>query len=211
MSSAATTARKLVRKVCDDSGLPATVRRKAKRLLPLAQRQPDRVIERLKAIHLDITPKLTTQLPEIPYARCVSIDVFYNYHIKSNLYSVFSNAMDYRNYIGSSSDPATQLEKDLKDGIIIPAEYSWLVPYSSIHSSTARQIEVQLNFKQTPPYVIMVFAVDNLLGVGIRIREPRGTDTIPSELTEWYPGNVNNERINSDIPRSALSSIEWRP
>lgn len=210
MPHSSITAQKLARNVCNDIGLPMNVRREARLLLRLVGQQPDRVIDQLNLLRVQVTPELTTELATIPYARCVSIELFYKYHLKPGIYDIFKIPSDYRDFISSINNPAAQLFGDLREGTLIPAEHSWLVPYSYIQSLTAIQIMTQLKFNQAPPYVVMVFTVDSLLRAGIKIREPRGTDTIPSVLTEWFPNNVKGERINSDIPRAALEDIEWR-
>lgn len=210
MPHSAITAQKLARNVCSDRGLPKNVRRRARRLLRLAGQQPDRVIDQLNKLRVQVIPQLKMEFATIPYARCVSIETFYRYHLAYDIYDVFRTPSDYRNFIGSLSDPDVQLLDDLREGILIPAEYSWLVPYNYIRRLTAIQINTRLNFNQAPPYVVMVFTVDSFLRAGVKIREPRGTDTIPSGFTEWFPNNVEGERIDSDIPRAALEDIEWR-
>lgn len=204
------TAQKLARNVCNDIGLPKDVRREAKRLLRLAEQQPDRAIDQLNKLRVQVTPQLTTELATISYARCVSIETFYRHHLAYEIYDVFRTPSDYRNFIGSLGSPDVQLFNDLREGILIPAEHSWLVPYNYIKRSTAIQIMNQLKFNQAPPYVVMVFTVGSFLRTGITIREPRGTDTVPSGLTEWFSNNVEGERIDSDIPLAALENIEWR-
>lgn len=210
MLHSAITAQKLAHNVCSDTGLPKNVRQEAENLLWSTGQHPDRVIERLDVLRVEITPQLITKSATISYARCVSIETFYNHHLAYEIYDVFRTPSDYRNFISSLSDPDVQLLDDLREGILIPAKYSWLVPYDYIKRSTATQIKTRLNFKQAPPYVVMVFTVDSLLKAGVKIREPRGTDTIPRRHTEWSPNNVKGERIDSNIPRTALKNIKWR-
>lgn len=57
----------------------------------------------------------------------------------------------------------------------------------------------------------MVFSMAKMKAVGMKVREPRGIDAIPKRLIRWHQGDVPDERIDNDIPRSALERIEWRP
>jgi len=50
-----------------------------------------------------------------------------------------------------------------------------------------------------------------MLDSGVKVREPRGIDTVPAQLVQWQPGDVPSERINSNIPLKALEGIEWKP
>lgn len=209
MLHSAITAQKLAHNVCRDTGLPENVRQEAANLLWSAWQHPDRVIERLDALRVKVTPQLTTELAKIPYARCVSVENFYKYHLSDEVRDAFPTPSDYQNFIYSQSSPEVRLRDDLKDGIIIPAKNSWLVPYNYIKGSKTCEIKKKLNFNQAPPYVVMIFTAYSFSRAGIKIREPRGTDTIPHQHTQWSSNNVKDERIDSDIPRTALENIEW--
>lgn len=57
----------------------------------------------------------------------------------------------------------------------------------------------------------LIFPMERMLAAGVRVREPRGVDAIPSRLTQWVPGDVPGERIDENIPVAALGDLQWRP
>jgi len=149
--------------------------------------------------------------PLVDYARCVSVEVFWRFNLNPRVKDVFVTPEDYRRWIESDPEPSTILESDLGDQVIVPAANSWLVPSERIHRMSAAELKVQINFDQPPPYIVMVFSVERMIGAGVQVRPPTGIDAIPSRLTHWYRENVPDERIDRDIPRAALERVEWRP
>lgn len=200
----------LARIVNSDPKLPSSVRQQARQLRPLASRNPELAIKKLKEIHACVTKNLPTKPAKVAFARCVSIKTFYDHHLRPERKKDYTHFGHYRDYIDSDQNPTSQLMNDLKLGILIPAIHSWLVPYYRIRTSDVDEIKSLLAFHELPPYVVMVFSVSSLKSAGVEVREQRGIDAIPNRHTEWFPNNVPGERINSDIPRSALTSIEWR-
>lgn len=71
-------------------------------------------------------------------------------------------------------------------------------------------LKVRLRINHGPPYIVMLFSVENLVRSGVKIREPRGTDAVPGRLVQWWSGDVPEERIDQDIPAAALEGLEWR-
>jgi len=53
--------------------------------------------------------------------------------------------------------------------------------------------------------------VARMTSSGVQVRKARGVDAIPSRLIQWYPDNVPDERIDRDVPHSALERILWLP
>ena len=62
-----------------------------------------------------------------------------------------------------------------------------------------------------PPYLVLIFPAEKMKAAGMAVREPRGLDAVPTQLVHWVPGDVPDERIDQDIPATALGGIEWRP
>ena len=211
MVDAATQARELVRIVRGDAGLPGAVRREAGALASLAAANPDLAIERLEALRLTALPSLPMVPPTVDYARCVSIEIYWRYNVNPLVKEFFVAPEDYRRSIESSAQPEAQLELDLGPQPIAAAANSWLVPAARLAGVSAADMKVQLNFDQPPPYVVMVFTVARMVASGVRVRVPTGIDAIPSRLIQWFRENVPDERIDRDIPRSALERLEWRP
>jgi hypothetical protein len=86
-----------------------------------------------------------------------------------------------------------------------------MMPADRIVGLNGAQTRSLLQFEQTPPYLVMIFPMDRMLAAGVRVREPRGVDAIPGRLAHWVPGDVAGERINGNIPLTALGDLQWRP
>ena len=210
MADAATQARELIRIVRDDPGLPVPVRRDAGKLAALGAFNPDLALERLDELRLTAIPHLPMDPPAVDYVRCLSVEVFWRFNLDVAIKGLFVTPEDYRRFIETDPDPTERLAEHLGPQLIVPAANSWLIPASRIAGLSGAQAKVLLNFEQQPPYVVMMFSVARLTSSGVQVREPRGVDAIPSRLIQWSPDNVPDERIDRDVPRSALERIEWR-
>lgn len=93
----------------------------------------------------------------------------------------------------------------------MPAAHSWLIPACRIAGLPGANIKSRLQLHQDPPYLVMVFPADRMRTANVGVREPRGVDAVPRRLTWWSPRAVPDERIDEDIPLSALGGLEWRP
>ena len=204
-------AHRLIRIVADDPGLPRHVRRRALDLGQLAASEPRLVWERLGRLRETVIPDLPVEIPAVDYARCVSIPVFWRHHLRPARQDFFDTAEDYRRYLEASADPAGAAGRDLVGGILIPAKNSWLIPATDIAGLDGLAIRSRLLIDDDPPYLVMIFPADRTGVSGVRLREPRGVDAIPSRLLRWSPGGVPDERIDQDIPSDALGGLEWRP
>lgn len=207
---ASTEARELIRIIRKDSGLPLPIRRAAGRLAALASTNPDLALERLGALRASALPLLPMEQPTIDYSRCISVEVFWRYNLAPTLRDYFVTPEDYRRVVEQSPNPSARLSADLGQGYVVPAQNSWLVPNDSIDGLTGMDMKVRLNFDQPPPYVVFVLSVPRMKASGVAVRAPRGVDTVPSRLIQWFPENVPGERIDRDIPVAAVERIEWR-
>lgn len=204
-------AHRLIRIVADDPGLPLHVRRRARRLGQLAASEPRLVWDRLGKLRETAIPYLPVETPAVDYARCVSIPVFWRYHLRPTRQAFFDTAEDYRRYLEASADPAAVAMRDLIGGILIPAKNSWLIPATDIAGLDGVSIRSRLLIDDDPPYLVMMLPADRMGASGVRVREPRGVDAIPGRLLRWSPGGVPDERIDQDIPVDALGGLVWRP
>ena len=119
----------------------------------------------------------------------------------------------YVRHLAAQADPAAAARRDLAgDPILLPASHSWLIPAANLARVDGRTLARRLQLGESrPPYVVFIFPRESLHAAGVTVREPRGIDAVPGPLLQWTPGGVPNERIDGDVPLSALGWIEWRP
>ena len=207
-----TQARELIRIVSRDTRLPRYVRRSAAGLQALAAVQPPLVLDGLEALRRRVLPDLALQQPTCDYARCVSVDAFWEHNLHSERRAAFVTSKDYLHWLRLQADPATSALNDISTGNIVPAAHSWMVPAANIAGLNGRSLKVRLKLSSSePPYLIFIFPVAKLQAAGVQVREPRGVDAVPARHVQWSPGGVADERIDQDIPYAALGGIQWRP
>lgn len=208
---AATLVHHLIRIVSRDNRLPSSCK---SQVSELRVQEPYSAYSKLCGIYKETISLLDSETPKINYVKCVGIENFWRHYLNENITNKIP-VEDYQRIIENDIEPDVRLLNDLAQGlapdqVIIPACHSWLVPESQVARLTSAEIKAHLNFSQKPPYVIMVFPVNKMRSSGMLVRVPLGIDAIPMKLTDWYPENVPNERIDMDIPLSALGKIEWR-
>ena len=211
MLDAVTGARDLIRIVVNDPGVPAAGRRRAGDLESMAASEPTIVLERLEKLRSEVVPTLPSWPPQCDYARCVPVERFWRYHIRPSVRDVFEDGEDYRVYLEDSADPAAVARAHLPGGVLVEAPYSWLVPANLIAGKGGSHIKRLLNVNDEPPYLVMNFPQEAMRDAGVLVREPCGLDTVPGKQTQWSSGDVPDERIDQDIPLSALGSLRWQP
>ncbi|MCY4069130.1 MAG: hypothetical protein OXE79_08520 [Acidimicrobiaceae bacterium] len=211
MRDSAAEVRSLIRVVADGRGLPQSARREAERLLPLVASEPGLVLARLESLRAKVLADLPMRPPASDYARCVSVETFWRFHVDENARGLFRHHVDYQQHLESAKDPSRTARRHLSGAVLVPAPHSWLVPAGRLAGLNGKRLRSLLQFEQTPPYLVMVFPVDRMLAAGVRVREPRGIDAVPKRFTRWAPGDVPEERIDENIPLSALGSLQWRP
>ena len=207
-----TLSRELIRIVSSDTGLPRFVRRRAAGLQSLASSQPTLVFDGLEALRQQIVPDLALQQPICDYARCVSVEAFWQHNLRPERRVTFVTAKDYLHWLKLQADPANAALNDISTGGIVPAAHSWMVPAAHIAGLHGRSLKARLKLGNSePPYLVLIFPVAKLEAAGVQVREPRGVDAVPARQVQWSPGGVPDERIDQDIPYAALGGIEWRP
>lgn len=205
-------ARQLIWIVASDTKLPRYVRSEAASLELLVAPSPDLVYERLELLRRKVLPDLVVEPPTVDYVRCVSVEVFYRHHIRPSRRDFFRTPEDYRRHFEDMPNPAEAAQGDLNDDeILVPSANCWLVPADRIAGLRGASIKSRLQIEQKPPYIVMIFPVELMRVAKVEIREPCGIDVIPRKLVRWSSGDVPDERIDQDIPLSALGGLEWRP
>lgn len=157
-----------------------------------------------------VLPTLHAETPAVDYARCVAVEVFWRHYIRPTRQAFFDTANDYLRYLEATDDPAGTAAGDLRRGTLVPSAHSWLVPTEVIEGLDGTGLKVRLRINYGPPYIVMLFSVEKMVRAGVTVREPRGTDAVPGRLVQWWSGDVPEERIDQDIPASALEGLEWR-
>ena len=214
MADTAAAVQQLARIVADDRQLPRYVRSEASTLIGLARLQPGRARERLERLHVRVLPDLAMHAPECDYARCVSVETYWRHHLRADRKPYFGpDHKSYLRHLQSQRDPAVTAHADLaRETLLVPADYSWLVPVQQLAGADGPAIARRLQLRgSSPPFIVFVFPQSRLQDHGVTVREPRGVDAVPARLLQWTPGGVPNERVDRDIPLAALGRLEWRP
>ncbi len=211
MYNAAKEAIDLIQVVARDTKLSQSVRREAKRLLSLAASEPEMVWDRLEALRQRVVPGLPLWPPDCNYARCVSVDVFWRFHLSTHYRDFFRHHGQYSRFLEAQADPSVVAHSHLADSVLVPAPHSWLIPADRIAGLSGMQTRSRLQVKQKPPYLVMIFPMALMKAAGVGVREPRGLDAVPGWFSQWSSDDVSGERIDEDIPLAALGDIEWRP
>ena len=204
-------ARDLVRIVANDSGLPRFARRRANELAQLAGSQPELVLDKLEDLRRQVVPDLPLRFPICDYARCVPVAAFWRHHVRPERGELFASPEDYRFHLEAETDPAATARGDLRDGILVLAAHSWLVPADRIAGLDGVHLKSRLRLDRAPPYIVMMLPVARMRAAGVAVREPRGVDAVPGRFRRWSPGDVPEERIDQNIPVAALGDLQWRP
>ncbi len=211
MYNAAKDALDLIHVVANDTKLHRSARQEARRLVPLAASQPELVEVRLEDLRRRVVTGLPLSPPNRDYARCVSVDVFWRFHLSTDLRDFFRQPGQYQKFLETQADPSAVASSQLAGGVLVPAPYSWLIPEAKITGLNGSQTRSKLQIKQKPPYLVMIFPMAMMTSAGVGVRQPRGLDAVPGRFVRWSSGGVSGERIDKDIPLAALGGMEWRP
>lgn len=180
--------------------------------------QPDLVLQRLDDLALNEARALqaaTSQTPPADLCRCVTLPVFFDWHLDPHIRASFNGPEDYRRYIESQGDPAAVLLNELSaEPIVFPAMHSWMIPRSQIAGLDGTQTLRAINAYGPPPLIIFVMPVEFLRHSPVRVRTPFAVDAIPKRNRLYSRsglGDGRTELIDDDIPRTVVEALEWRP
>ena len=180
--------------------------------------QPDLVARRLVDASIAVAAQLQ-QLVAQPAAadlcRCVTVAVFFTWHVDSHVRHEFLGHEDYRRFIETQANPeATLLSHLSTDPIVFPAIHSWMIPRNQIHGMDGAQTLRAIQAAGPPPLVIFVLPLRLLRGSAVRVRPPLAVDAIPKAnrlYSRFGLAENRTELIDADVPWSVIGGIEWRP
>jgi hypothetical protein len=197
--------------------------RKEVRDLGAAQRayvtsQPDLVLQRLDDLAVHEARSLqagTSQPPVADLCRCVTIPVFFDWHLDRHVRATFNGPEDYRRYVESQANPGAVLLSELSaDSIVFPAVHSWMIPRDQIAGLDGAQTLRAINAYGPPPLIIFVMPIAFLRYSIVRVRTPFAVDAIPKRNRLYSRSGLvdgRTELIDDDIPRTVVEALEWRP
>jgi hypothetical protein len=214
MSTPAETAARLFQLVKRDPGLPSDVRRRASRLWATFGSNPDLAVAALDELSRRVAKELPRSAASTPLGRCVTVEVYWRFHLESHIQAFFVTPHDYRRHIEDSDDPARLLSQHLSESrITFPMEHSWLSPWDQIAGLDGATTQRRLRLGNPPPYVVFRLSRSSLQRNSVTIRRARSVDAVLGHHVEWDlagPSRGVQEFIDGDIPRDAIEEFEWR-
>ena len=197
-----------------DLRLDAKTRRDVSSLRSMAARSPELACKRLEEIARNTAASLPRRPPRQDLAKCTGLEDFYEHYLDSDIRAYFITAEDYRRRLEASENPRSIVFAELSSrDPLIPSVHSWMAPRSDITSLDARQTRKALAIRGQPPLVVLLLGLASMLACGITVRTPCAVDAVPKRLREWSPSGLSSgvtELIDSDIPRQAVSEVDWR-
>ena len=203
--------RELIRILTSDTLLNPRIHAAARRLRHVRALNAAAALGQLDRLHRVAVACLPTQAPTVEYARVVGLNEFYEFNLSPARKEFFTTPAGYIDHVSTTKHPETALMNDVGTQDAVDAEHAWILPYSYLEGLNGIEAKTLLRFDQAPPYAVMVFSVVKMVANNVQVRDPCGLDAIPERILDWFPGNVPDEKINSDIPRAALDRIAWLP
>ena len=151
MHNAAREAIDLIEVVASDTKLKHSVRQEARRLVPLAASQPELVEVRLEALRQRVVPDLPLWPPRD--ARCVSVDVFWRFHLATNHRDFFRQS-GYLKFLESQAGPSAVARSQLAGDVVQHRTHGFLRRRSLV--STVHRPDLGCKSSR-PPYLVMIF------------------------------------------------------
>jgi hypothetical protein len=201
-------------RVESDSTLNPNLKRIVPPLRRLAVTDPPLAIARLKAAADHYLPGLPRSEPTSALVRSVDYSRFWEFHLDPAIKARLRTPEDFRRYMDSLADPDAALMAHLSmNPTIVPSAHSWLSRHVDIAGRTADEVVTILAVKQSPPLVIFHFTVGDLLRSRVTIRKPCSLDAVLGDHELWSAAGLASgaeEYLDGDIPRSAVTGLEWR-
>lgn len=200
-------------KVRRDRRLARADRTAAARLTAQADR-PALVLERLQQRAYDRLPSFARDTPVCDLVRVVTVSTFLMYHAKPEIREAFTTSIDFALYVADSEKPSERLYECLSDApILFHWTRSWLADARPLMRLDGRSISAALELEKEPPFVVFFFELPKLLAADVLVRTPNALDSVLGPNPQWRPGGPVSgvaEFVDGDVPRAALTRVEWR-
>jgi hypothetical protein len=207
----------MIRIIEEDDRLGREIRNMATVERARAANRPPLVISRLERAAADEAERLQLDArpPTSDLARCISVEIFFDWHLDNSVRREFLNAETYRRLVESTPEPGQTLFADLDTAeIVFPGVFSWMIPRSQLAGLDSMAIVTAIQVTYRPPVVVFVLPLELLRRApSVRVRVPCAIDAIPRRHTTWSRSGLpegRTELIDSNVPRSAVGGIEWR-
>lgn len=203
----------LIRKVEADRAVPPVVRRLTARVAGTYE-DPILAIRRLQAEAERHLPAMARHPARQPLARVVTAATFLRHYTNPTYRDAFSTPEDFVAFVGSGDAP----EKVLQDALttadpLFSWRRSWLTPARSMAGRSASALLGDLEMPGEPPVVIFRFSLASMTFAGVDVRPPCALDAVLGPNYQWRsggPASGVDEFVDGDIPRDALTAMEWR-
>lgn len=215
MSTPVDTASRLFQMVERDPGLAVDVRQAALNLWAKLSATPDLALDELTKLSLEVAGALPREPTTMDLGRCVSVDVFWRFHLAPDVKAFFVTPEEYSRYLQRAPIPQDRLEADFDwADVAFPQEHSWVCRWEQIEPLDANATRRALGLPNKPPYIVFRLDGASLVGAGVTIRPARSVDAVIGLHTEWDaagPSPGMSEYVDGDVPSSVVEEIRWRP
>ena len=207
---------RLIALVANDTALDVRVRDEAARLEPVAQTDAELALSRLETLSADWAHALERDQAQNDLCRAVDVEDFWEYYLDEDVKSFYPRATDYLERlqrVPQPPDPTLLADLQTNDPLF-QQEHSWMVDCASISHMSGRELKRALGLRSDPPFIVFYLSVADMKASGVTVRPARAVDAVPSGFTEWSPDGLPTglaEVVDGDVPRRALTRLEWRP
>lgn len=203
----------LIRKVEADRAVPHAVRRLTTRVAGTYE-DPILAIRRLQVEAERHLPAMARRAARQPLARVVTAATFLRHYTSPGYRDAFSTPEDFIAFVATANAPETVLQDALTTADpLFSWRRSWLTYERSVAGRAATALLRALEMPGEPPVVIFKFSVTSMTSAGVDVRPPCALDAVLGPNYEWRPGGPASgaeEFVDGDIPRGALTAMEWR-
>lgn len=203
----------LIRKVEADRTVPPAVRRLTTRVAGTYE-DPILAIRRLQVEAVKHLPVMARRPARQPLARVVTAATFLRHYTSPSYRDAFSTPRDFVAFVASAEDAESVLMDALTTvDPLFSWRRSWLTPERSVAGRSAAALLGDLEMPGEPPVVIFKFSVTSMSATGVDVRPPCALDAVLGPNYQWRPGGPASgvdEFVDGNIPRAALTAIEWR-
>lgn len=203
-----------VLRVRSDPSIPPVAVRAAESVLPLADRNPELAMARLKELAYRECPKLRCVAPTQDLAKCVGVEAFWEYYLHEDIRAFFPSPVSYRRFIESRRSQAESLRDHLRTSDpLLPWINSWVVPAAHVEGMSAERLVAALATEHQPPLIVLRLSAEKMQRSGLGVRKPVALDALLGGHRQWDPDGLPSgipEFIDRAIPSRVVTVVEWR-